>query len=133
MHPDQEQVRMLTAEHVREMLSLLLPDQEQVRMLTAEHVREMLSLLLDVAYLKHCAKRQVLPQSSRVPRSSQIREQLQSKIAADIECLMENYEGCIAAYADAFGFPAADRLDAYVRHFVGSAPSDEPAVQRNLF
>ena len=109
------------------------PDQEQVRMLTAEHVREMLSLLLDVAYLKHCAKRQVLPQSSRVPRSSQIREQLQSKIAADIECLMENYEGCIAAYADAFGFPAADRLDAYVRHFVGSAPSDEPAVQRNLF
>lgn len=111
----------------------LAPEEEEVRALTEEHAWEMAGLLADLTHLAWCRKHRLDPSTGKPPKPHR-EKRLSERLQCEINEFSESYEGCLAAYADAFGVEASELLDAAVRRFVAaSSPNEIPTIQRQLF
>lgn len=113
---------------------VVIPDIEDVRSLTEEHARELVCILQDLDHVRRCAQGGIDPDRQKIPRGhvchAKVAERLKSE-AAHLAC---HYDDALAAYADGFGWEAADELDRYVRALCQRTGSVElPRIQRELF
>ncbi len=109
------------------------PNLDEIRSLTEEHACQMLSLLADLMHLEWCSQHTLNPDTEKPPKPDQ-RANTLLRIDSELASFIQQYESCLAVYADAFGSEAASDLDATVRKFVDGQPIKEAVpVQRQLF
>ncbi len=109
------------------------PDSDEIRSLTEEHAYQMLSLLADVKHLEWCGQNMLNPYTEKPPKPDQ-RAKTLLRIESERTAFTQQYESCLAVYANAFGSDAAESLDAAVRRFVdGPLTKEAVPVQRQLF
>lgn len=112
----------------------LWPTVEDVRALTAEHARELASTFCDLQHVRRCAALGIDPLRGTRPRHADHRAELARRVAREITQLDTHYAAALSAYADGFGWEAADALDRQVRALCADCPDLSPlAVQRELF
>lgn len=112
----------------------LWPTVEDVLALTNEHARELASTFCDLQHLRRCAASGVDPLRGTRPRHEDQRAELARRMAREITQLDTHYTAALAAYADGFGWEAADALDQQVRALCADGQDLSPlAVQRELF
>lgn len=113
---------------------VVVPSAEEVRELTEEYARELAGILTEVDHLRRCALYVVDPTSGKTPRTSEKRQALAQRLAAEAEKLWRHYEDALAVYAEAFGESAADALNRFVKENCPVEPAvNQPAVQQELF
>lgn len=113
---------------------VIVPSMEDVRAVTEEHARELLCLTLDILHLRCCWLHGMDPTSGKVPSGEARRSSLKERIAREAERLEERYQDMLAAYADGFGWSAADALHEFVKENAkDTAPAASPLVQQEMF
>lgn len=114
--------------------SVAVPSLDDVRALTEEHARELISILHEFGHLQRCAKLALDPVSGRAPRGRARRQALVERLGRECEKLGQHYDDALAAYADGFGWDAAEELDRFVKTLYSeAAPRPRPMSQRELF
>lgn len=112
----------------------IVPSMDDARTLTEEHARELLCILNDVGHLQTCERHGVDPVSGRAPRGEDRRHALRQRLARETAALLAHYDDALAAYADAFGWEAAEALDQFVRATCADDPQQPaPLRQQELF
>lgn len=111
----------------------ICPDPGDVRAMTLEHARELTAVLGELDHVRHCAACGIDPISGKTPRHEARREQLAERLAREAAKLEWHYEEALAAYAEAFGWEAADALDRFVRENRDEPSREPPRVQQSLF
>ena len=109
------------------------PNPDEIQSLTEEHACHMLSLLSDLKHLEWCNQHTLNPDTEKPPKPEQ-RANTRLRIESELATFIQQYESCLAVYADAFGGEAAAALDAAIRRFVdGPLAKEAVPVQRQLF
>lgn len=112
----------------------IIPTPDEVRAVTEEHVHELLCVLQAIDHLEQSARHWVDPVSGRTPRGSDRRTALLERLERERLSLISHYDDALAAYADGFGWEAAEALDEFVRAGRDQIRSEAPPLmQRGLF
>ncbi|MCI0335510.1 MAG: hypothetical protein L0228_20070 [Planctomycetes bacterium] len=113
---------------------VIIPSIDDVRSMTEEHARELLGLTLDGIHLQRCWLLGADPMSGKVPRGDARRSALKERLAREAERLERRYQDMLAAYAEGFGWPAAEALHQFVKaNAQDTTPAAPPLVQQEMF
>ncbi|MBI1827334.1 MAG: hypothetical protein HY287_04035 [Planctomycetes bacterium] len=96
----------------------IVPDEEEIAALTAEHANEMIILLADSQVMEEALRLEHDPATRRVPKTEEEKRNLLARTDKEWKRLTQSYADAVAAYADAFGDIAAEKLDQWVRKTV---------------
>jgi hypothetical protein len=111
----------------------LCPDESEIREITEEHARQMISLLAGLKHFQRCERFQLDPDSAK-SLSPQKHAALAPSIQREIADYTCQYQSCVVVYELAFGQEASKALDAAVERFVDTQfPQESPKIQRGLF
>lgn len=88
---------------------------EAIAGMTQEQVNEALTYLRDLDYLDKCKLEGLDPRTGNLPRGKATPDDVARRIADEHHRIAESLNGCMGAYADAFGREASEALEAYAR------------------
>ncbi|RIK66074.1 MAG: hypothetical protein DCC65_10645 [Planctomycetota bacterium] len=94
------------------------PDENEVRAMTEEHGRELVSRLADLQVVEDSLRTGEDPQTGRTPKSPEASRKLREHLDAELPRLKAAYAAALEAFARGFGDSAASALDAWARKTV---------------
>lgn len=113
---------------------VIAPSVDDVRVITLEHARGLAGILFAISHLRNCTTVGIEPGNSKVPRSRSQREAVIQRRTAEIARLNRHYDDVVAAFAEVFGFEAAEALDLFVRlNCQGTMTQSSVSIQLKLF
>lgn len=113
---------------------LIAPSADDVRAMTLEHARGLAGILFAIGHMRDSIAGGIEPGSGTTPRRRSQRETILQRLSAETDRLNRHYDDALAAFADGFGWEAADALDRFVRSNCDEALTRcSVSVQRKLF